>query len=109
MFMEDQYTKFVDERFPRNDHIRRIENGSIDYDHYLKIGREVRGTEFRNTFRSSKGLFQRIFDTVTVWRRASQEVEQSAATFVLVAQAKQHGDEGRKSDGRADQSFSEAA
>ena len=109
MFIDDQYTKFVDEGFPGTGEIRRIENGSIDYDHYLKIGREARGAAFREAGRSSKGLFRRIFDTLAIWRQASQEVEQSTAPFVLVAQVEQRGEERNDSDYQGVQSLAEAA
>ena len=109
MLIDDQITKYVNDRFPRTDDIRRIENGSIDYDHYLKIGREARGAAFRQTSRSSKGLFQRSFDTMAFWRQAPQEVEHSATTFVFAEHVQLRGDKQNDPADQAIQSLSEAA
>ena len=51
MFINTQFTTSVEQNSPTSDEIRRHLNGSIDLDHYVRMGRAAHGASVRDGFR----------------------------------------------------------
>jgi len=52
MFINTQFTKSVEQNSPASAEIRRHQNGSIDLDHYVRMGRAAHGASVRDGFRT---------------------------------------------------------
>ncbi len=52
MFINTQFTKSAEQKSPASDEIRRHQNGSIDLDHYVRMGRAAHGASVRDGFRT---------------------------------------------------------
>lgn len=61
MFIDTRFTKSSDENSLVPAEIRRHRNGSIDLDHYVRIGREAHGVAFRGGVRSFARIFRHFF------------------------------------------------
>lgn len=60
MFINTQFTKSVEQKSPASDEIRRHLNGSIDLDHYVRMGRAAHGASVRDGFRTVTGKIRQF-------------------------------------------------
>ncbi len=60
MFINTQFTKSVEQNSPASDEIRRHLNGSIDLDHYVRMGRAAHGASVRDGFRTVTDKIRRF-------------------------------------------------
>jgi hypothetical protein len=61
MLIDTRFTKNIEQSSAAPAEIRRHLNGSIDLDHYVRIGREAHGAAFRGWLRSIGEAFGRLF------------------------------------------------
>jgi len=73
MFIDQRFTKSIDASFSAPAEICRHLNGSIDLDHYVRIGREAHGTAIRGGSRSFAGMLRRFFGGLSPRRGAAAE------------------------------------
>lgn len=73
MFIDTRFTKTIDQSSSAAVEIRRHLNGSIDLDHYVRIGREAHGAAVRGGSRSLTGIFRRCFSGLSPRRSAAAE------------------------------------
>lgn len=60
MYIGNQFAKHIADRSPDPTEIRRHRNGSIDLDHYLRVGRAAHGAAVRAGGRSLGRRFGRL-------------------------------------------------
>ena len=60
MFINTQFTKSAEQKSPASAEIRRHLNGSIDLDHYVRIGRAAHGASVRDGFRTVTDKIRRF-------------------------------------------------
>ncbi len=73
MFIDTRFTKSVEEKSSAAAEICRHLNGSIDLEHYVRIGREAHGAAVRGRGRSVAATFRRMFGGASVQRSAAAE------------------------------------
>ena len=60
MFINTQFKRSVEQKSPASDEIRRHQNGSIDLDHYVSMGRAAHGASVRDGFRTVTDKIRRF-------------------------------------------------
>ncbi|MCZ6845316.1 MAG: hypothetical protein O7F69_05390 [Alphaproteobacteria bacterium] len=60
MFINTQFKRSVEQKSPASDEIRRHQNGSIDLDHYVRMGRAAHGASVRDGFRTVTDIIRRF-------------------------------------------------
>ncbi|MCZ6511351.1 MAG: hypothetical protein O7A62_12265 [Alphaproteobacteria bacterium] len=60
MFINTQFKRSVEQKSPASDEIRRHQNGSIDLDHYVRMGRAAHGASVRDGFRTVTDKIRRF-------------------------------------------------
>ncbi len=73
MFIDTRFTKTIDQSSSAPAEIRRHLNGSIDLDHYVRIGREAHGAAVRDGGRLVGAIFRRFFSALSARRSAAAE------------------------------------
>ena len=60
MFINTQFKRSVEQKSPAAAEIRRHLNGSIDLDHYVRMGRAAHGASVRDGFRTVTDKIRRF-------------------------------------------------